>query len=472
MDKITPFAFKEALENLKSFNMLIAIISFAIGITLLPILNTHIKIAVNFLYISLGFLVLGLIVSKGIKWRVVLFPIGCICVVIILAFISLWYSVDIANSKYAIKKFLFESSLFMLVAYFLVSNSTQKSLQFFYILLVVGIFLNPIASIYDFFIHHHSRATGFGYQDIIVYGLWIIIPLAISIAYVFLYPKSILAYISLAISILAMYANGTRGVYIAFISMIFIAFIVKSIKTLRGFLIWFLLCCMIIFSYYQYSKTLTPRYNLAVMLNNFSTIWNLSAAQMGRFDRLCFNGTFLCSVYSGNQLDDSIIIDDSALARISMAKSIITAQKPNPFIPQGFGYLMFDRTINHIFNDSLENPSKDVPYPRMFNPRNFINTYQQFNQPHNHVLSIYLELGILGVLSIGAFLLYVMIMCIKSLKKSNLKNQHIIDFFGVLFVVGLSASAFFHNYYTRESILMIFALFGILLGQLSRSQNA
>ena len=180
---------------------------------------------------------------------------------------------------------------------------------------------------------------------------------------------------------------------------------------------------------------------------------------MGRFDGLCF-GHIGCSVHSGESFDSSAGIDFSAMQRIAMAKSIITAQAKNPFKPQGFGFLMFDRTINHIFNNSLEKPSLYVPYARHLR-----DSYRQQNQPHNHILSIYLELGILGVLGIGAFMAYLCWLCLSVLEKDK---RNFVAYFGIIFVVGLLISSAFHNYWTRSSIVMIFIVYGFVLGSAIR----
>ena len=211
-----------AREIAKPYALWSCILCLCLGIALLPLVpEKSIKNALQPFYIMCMLLCLG-IESQKIKILMRYFyPIMCLCLlVVVLALFSMQYSVDVGNTKESIRRFLLEPMLFMCATSLLILQLQGRHLRICGYICICIMLIHIPAILYDYYFLHHHRATGFGYEDIIVYGLWILILLALSLSLI-LGRYKLFGITCFIFALWALYANGTRGLMVAFVFMLF-----------------------------------------------------------------------------------------------------------------------------------------------------------------------------------------------------------------------------------------------------------
>lgn len=434
-----------------------------------------IKLPVNLLFIALGVFVLGfwreyrgLMRALGGIW----FALVCLLVVIIMAYISLFFAVDSKATLSAIRQYLLEPSLFLVLAFFIATKLDERGLRLLLLGLCLALSYHPIATIWDFFASAQFRENGFaimGYYramthlfhtpDATLYAFWLALGFCIALAFM-VYAKGlgkILAFIALAVIFFSSLANGSRFLVLTCCFCLLLPFILLSYKHKAKILLSVgLLVCIASFGAYFFSDKLNPRFNIKNMIDNFRVVWSYYPAEMGRFSPDCY--TYLdCSTYSKQEDENSkhIRYEESSLSRISAMKSGLTIASLNPFIPHGFG------SLNELMKNLRTNfDEKLLPYRYM--------TINGERLPMLHIhhqwISFLCETSIIGLVAISLFFIYFLVRTRKALICSTSRTANIIILSLGCFVGGLMFMFNFDIMLWREENLTTFILLGILLG--------
>ena len=396
-----------------SKNLIIScLIAFVVAI--LPLCKTYatgigLKLPVNILYII--FAIFIIYHYKNIKlqeFKAIFFPIACLFLVILMAYISLYWTSSITDTMKYIRQFLLEPSLFMIFTYLIVKRLNAKELEIFFVCICVAALYHPIITIYDFFVTSNGvfgyRATLPRYGPATIYTFYLLFAFGISLAgLIFARRKiKIIFFVFLLISSFAFVCTDTRFGFLAAIAMLLCPFVFLRYKYKKYILFGVLaITGTFILMLYYVSGKWSERYNFKKMIDNFSLVWSYAPAEMGIFTD-CNTTEFICSSHSINQPKSPIQWEYSSLVRISLAKSTLLAIAQNPFRPNGYHFWSFPTNIQHIFPLSSPNhPFSLIGFNDTMIAKHIHN--------HNYILSLWFELGIFGLLGVCGFLSYIYI---------------------------------------------------------------
>lgn len=420
-----------------------------------------IKLPVNLLFIALGVFALGfwreyrgLMRALGGIW----FALVCLLVVVIMAYISLFFAVDSKATLQAIRQYLLEPSLFLVLAFFIATKLDERGLRLLLLGLCLALSYHPIATIWDFFINGGGK---FGYRATLsaytiaetIYVFYLVFAFGLSLA-LSLFTKGavkLFAIVLMCINIAALIANGGRFALLAGLAMLISPFVLLAYRYKRLVLgVVLALCVGLGYGIYTMSKTWDARYNVYSMVNNFAEVWSVAPAEMGRFTHC---DEYSCSPHSLTP-HPSIQWEYSSLSRLSMLKSTLLAIAQNPFRPNGYHFQQFYQNLETIFPKTSKNS---------------VFFYHFHHHNHNRFTSFWFELGLVGFL--GAMLLpffiiyrfYRLHLRFTSTFSSTDRSLVLINGGIVFGLIGLGVSNIFDCIPIREGNLVLFILFGIVL---------
>lgn len=458
----------KSLES-SAFKTTAMYVSLALVITSIAILPfsysmVSIKLPVNLLFIALGVFALGFwreYRELACDVRKIWFALVCLLVVVVMAYISLFWAVDSRATLQAIRQYLLEPSLFLVLAFFIATKLDERGLKLLLIGLCLALSYHPIATIWDFFANGGGK---FGYRAMLpgyhtpqtVYVFYLLFPLGLALGFSMMVSgiKRAVAFGAVLVCCAALIANGGRFAILAGVAMLLVPFLICSYKYKRYILLGLsILVCSLGLLLYVMSKNWEARYNFYSMVQNFSTIWHTNPAQMGRFT---YCDESFCSPHSLDERSN-IQWEYSSLARLSMLKSTLLAIAQNPFRPNGYHFQQFPQNITKIFlPDSLYYP--------------FTHRWHAHN--HNYIISLWFELGFIGFGAVAAFMLYIFVRWYA--KKLPLNGVHIaykpraILLCGVgIGLFGLIVSNLFDCLPVRDGQIVLFLLLGIMLATIT-----
>ncbi|CUU39567.1 O-antigen ligase [Helicobacter typhlonius] len=439
-----------------------------VALAILPLSYSYIsiKIPIQLLYIAFGVYLLCFWRNmKSIK--ALILPLSFMAIVVIMAYISLLYAVNVPETKNLIRWYLLEPSLFMMMSFLFTLSLKQSQQRIFFILLCCVIFYHPLVTIYDFYAngdgklgyramlpHYHIPATGYSF-----YLLF-----AFSFAYVgFLKTRGFAKYIFGIFTLLGIYAfvcNGGRFAALALIVMICapLAFFVYKRKKI-ALLGLFITLCFGAFVLYHFSSSWQDRFNFYKIVNNFSQVWHTPPAEMGQYlNGACQNDPWLiCSPHSLNK-HSQIYMEYSSLARVSTLKSTLLAIVDNPLRPNGYHFQQFPFNIQQIFPlESINHPFSLAPYKDTFISHNTHN--------HNYPSSVWFELGLVGFIGFSLFVGYFFYALYKAKIdfRSNVNIQQLFIGSIGLALLGLVVANVFDCFPVRDGQIFLFVLCGVFL---------
>ncbi|WP_334096740.1 hypothetical protein [Helicobacter typhlonius] len=426
----------------------------------------HIKIPINLLYVAFGMYLLCFWRDlKSIKTLIL--PLSFMAIVVIMAYISLFFAVNVSETKKLIRWYLLEPSLFMIMSFLFTLSLKQSQQRIFFLLLCCVVFYHPLVTIYDFYAngggnlgyraklpHYHIPATGYSF-----YLLF-----AFSFAYVgFLKTRGFAKYIFGIFTLLGIYAfvcNGGRFGALALITMMCAPLVFFTYKRKKiTFFSLLLTLCLGAFALYHFSSSWQDRFNFHKIVNNFMQVWHTPPAEMGQFaGTYCLKGKQTqCSVHSLDKQAD-ITMEYSALDRISKLKSTFLAIADNPLRPNGYHFQQFPFNIQQIFPlDSINHPFSLTPYEDTFISAHAHN--------HNYPSSIFFELGLVGFIGFSLFVGYFFYALYKAKIdfRSNVNIQQLFIGSIGLALLGLVVANVFDCFPVRDGQLFLFVLLGVFL---------
>ncbi|WP_334090265.1 hypothetical protein [Helicobacter typhlonius] len=426
----------------------------------------HIKIPINLLYVAFGMYLLCFWRDlKSIKTLIL--PLSFMAIVVIMAYISLFFAVNVSETKKLIRWYLLEPSLFVIMSFLFTLSLKQSQQRIFFLLLCCVVFYHPLVTIYDFYAngggnlgyraklpHYHIPATGYSF-----YLLF-----AFSFAYVgFLKTRGFAKYIFGIFTLLGIYAfvcNGGRFGALALITMMCAPLVFFTYKRKKiTFFSLLLTLCLGAFALYHFSSSWQDRFNFHKIVNNFMQVWHTPPAEMGQFaGTYCLKGKQTqCSVHSLDKQAD-ITMEYSALDRISKLKSTFLAIADNPLRPNGYHFQQFPFNIQQIFPlDSINHPFSLTPYEDTFISAHAHN--------HNYPSSIFFELGLVGFIGFSLFVGYFFYALYKAKIdfRSNVNIQQLFIGSIGLALLGLVVANVFDCFPVRDGQLFLFVLLGVFL---------
>lgn len=426
----------------------------------------HIKIPINLLYVAFGMYLLCFWRDlKSIKTLIL--PLSFMAIVVIMAYISLFFAVNVSETKKLIRWYLLEPSLFMIMSFLFTLSLKQSQQRIFFLLLCCVVFYHPLVTIYDFYAngggnlgyraklpHYHIPATGYSF-----YLLF-----AFSFAYVgFLKTRGFAKYIFGIFTLLGIYAfvcNGGRFGALALITMMCAPLVFFTYKRKKiTFFSLLLTLCLGAFALYHFSSSWQDRFNFHKIVNNFMQVWHTPPAEMGQFaGTYCLKGKQTqCSLHSLDKQAD-ITMEYSALDRISKLKSTLLAIADNPLRPNGYHFQQFPFNIQQIFPlDSINHPFSLTPYEDTFISAHAHN--------HNYPSSIFFELGLVGFIGFSLFVGYFFYALYKAKIdfRSNVNIQQLFMGSIGLALLGLVVANVFDCFPVRDGQLFLFVLLGVFL---------
>lgn len=426
----------------------------------------HIKIPINLLYVAFGMYLLCFWRDlKSIKTLIL--PLSFMAIVVIMAYVSLFFAVNVSETKKLIRWYLLEPSLFMIMSFLFTLSLKQSQQRIIFLLLCCVVFYHPLVTIYDFYAngggnlgyraklpHYHIPATGYSF-----YLLF-----AFSFAYVgFLKTRGFAKYIFGIFTLLGIYAfvcNGGRFGALALITMMCAPLVFFTYKRKKNnFFSLLLTLCLSAFALYHFSSSWQDRFNFHKIVNNFMQVWHTPPAEMGQFaGTYCLKGKQTqCSVHSLDKQAD-ITMEYSALDRISKLKSTLLAIADNPLRPNGYHFQQFPFNIQQIFPlDSINHPFSLTPYEDTFISAHAHN--------HNYPSSIFFELGLVGFIGFSLFVGYFFYALYKAKIdfRSNVNIQQLFIGSIGLALLGLVVANVFDCFPVRDGQLFLFVLLGVFL---------
>ncbi|WP_295700836.1 O-antigen ligase family protein [uncultured Helicobacter sp.] len=410
-------------------------------------------------------------------WRILMLPIICFSIVAILGLLTIFDDVWQRKVSVVLKAinqniigiFVLFVIMFLYAMYARFKN-VLYFLCFFALLCLVEVCSTIYLGVSNGFFKGANNVPYF-FKAIFTYNLWLLAPMAISLAAVMVCKKPVfklLGVCGIILTFIAMLANGERSFIVTFVCMLFVPFILWHYKhKMQIALGTFSVIILCIVGFYHVSKDLPLRYNFAHMLDNFLVVWQSSPAEMGQFDEACFDikqKWLRCAEESLVVGKNEISIEHSALSRINMSKSTFLAVLDEPFKPHIVGVFQVGEYLWHYYN--RKNP-QNRSYIVLDDQAN--KNANGYNSPHNFAISLLFCYGIIGFLCIVAFQGFLLYSAKKSIKQKNV----FVAFWGLvlgIFVIGICAQSLFDVFYT-VILQPMFIIFGILAGLGWRDEN-
>lgn len=286
-------------QKWREYCLLLCVGLILIALALLPLSGSVIYIKpsapINLLYVASG--VFALVFWRDFARVKAIAPlIGFFAIVLALGALSSLYSANSYETLQNVRRLAFDG-LFMLISYLVLRRLDSRGFAIFFMLLLVVVFIQPVATIVDFGIDYangdisvNTRATGFKNDQALVYSFILLFAAALSIAMLWLTRGKARLYSAglFAIALLAILANNSRLVFVA----LFVALLLPFLLFRFAYKRWILafvggLALAFVAVVYVASAQWNERYNFHKMANHLSYVLSFEPALMGRFDKAC-----------------------------------------------------------------------------------------------------------------------------------------------------------------------------------------
>ena len=470
--------FSTQASSIRPYVLVICCILVALSVAILPFCFSYIsiKLPVNLLFIALGLFVIVYARSINMQeFKAIWLVLVCLILVIGIAYLSLYFAYNIGATKQAIRQYLLEPSLFLLMSYLIVRRLNDKELMLFFVLLCVALCYHPLVTLYDFFSSKAFAKSGFstiGYYRAMlphyhtpatVYAFYLLVTLGMSLSLA-IFMRGVWRLAAVGFVLLcfgAIIANGGRFALLSALVILLSPLLLYSYTHKRAIVLGvFVALCVGFGALYAVSEKWGARYNFHSMINNFYSIWNTPPAEMGKYNKGCKATS--CSPHSLDKPSD-ISMEYSSLSRISMLKSSILAILENPLRPNGFHFQQFPYNIQNIFPlDSINHP---FPIASKGGERIFPHAHN-----HNHIVSFWFELGAIGFVCVALVVwvllrnLYTLHIPLTHPHQARISPLRACMLSGIGFsIVGLVVANIFDCIPVRDGHLILFLLFGTML---------
>ncbi|WP_394986016.1 O-antigen ligase family protein [uncultured Helicobacter sp.] len=414
--------------------------------------------------------------------KALVLPLGCFVVVIVLGILTMFDTILPQTPSKILKEInthlLSYMILFLLVCLYAMSAPRRNVI----VLCCVFVVMCAAVALASLYISGVSLLESgrlrvfvvpFFFFHVVADSIWLFGLSAVGIAGVFvcqrLFARLVFALIAI-LGLLAILVNGERAILLAFVAMVFGAMCIWHYRYKLAILCGIaLLCIPLGFGVYHYTKTLPERHNFAHMLDNFWAVWQTPPIQMGKYDKLCFNGRFECAEQSTQNGKAEFSWEHSSLARLALYKSALHLIAKEPFTPH-----LPTMNRNGMYLSAYY--GKDDPYrfyvTQKIGTEFLSEQYHFYGYYHIHsvVLSLLLSFGVIGFVAVCAFQAFLFYQGFRSL--SVLQTQahtpsntwvRILIFAFMLVFVGIGVHLCFD---VAHPIILqpLFILYGLFVG--------
>ncbi|WP_394986530.1 O-antigen ligase family protein [uncultured Helicobacter sp.] len=324
--------------------------------------------------------------------------------------------------------------------------------------------INVGATLVEFWQHNfRSHNVPFFFKAVFTYNIWLLAPMALCISGVAVCRHKVLkamCVLGALLTLVAMFANGERSFLVASFVMVFVPFFVWHYRY-KGKILPFVFAaiCIVMIGMYHYTKTLPERHNFAHMLDNFWAVWQTPPIQMGKYDKLCFNGRFECAEQSTQNGKAEFSWEHSSLARLAMSKSTFEAFLDAPFAPRLVGVFQIGEYLWQYYERHPEKQQNRV-YMSVSTKLN------GYNHSHNFILELLFCYGIFGFGAIVWFWTFGFSMASKAIRFARDSLEKFFGLYFYVFMAGMIVCGLFESFY-GNILEVFFILTGCLFGFLS-----
>lgn len=373
-----------------------------------------------------------------------------------MAHASLFFCFDISKTLISIFSFWLIPLSIMLVSFlvFLKLRFDPTKVT----MLILGIFLlaHIVATIFQWIVFNQPRSAGLamGQTPIIPYSIFLSLGLCYSIClfYFTIYKKT--AFTSFILSIIALYANGSRCLILVIISLLLFSIIFFKCTEKRPIVILSIFTIfLVLVSILNLNHQRSNRFDFYSIFTNIPKILQSSPSSIGQYDRDCFlvDQKYLCDPQSLIQ-QNKPKLDPSFLNRISLYKSAFLIVMDNPLRPNGYNQHYFK------YNIPSDTDPSNLPYPRDKDGLSY------YGEIHNSFLSAFFEMGIIGGLAYIAFFAYLFII--------GIRHKNFFSTLLAMFTLSISIIALFDiPLGSGTTACFSFFIFGMCLGMIHRKDS-
>ena len=412
------------LENLKY-------IFFTIYIFSLPVA----KVA-SIQSISMSLFTLLVVATEYKKWYFkdllkIKVPLVLLSIIAILAYISLFFTIDINETLKEVNKGVVKNVVFMIIIFYYFMNLEYEKIKIYIYIVFSSLFVHSIINIITwinvgFSFNYRTGGLLDGYLNNgggERFGIWAMYALGCAISLFIFSKNKILAAAFLAISLLSIISNNTRATYIG-VAFVLVSIFFIFIRSNKFRLFSCVAAVIFVFGFYQISHHISPdRYNLT-LIPKYIELMKKTPKEMGAYSEMG--------------------LTESVPSRISSWKSVIIYRLHEPFVPTGYGRFLYGKTIRKL------NSEQDIPF-------------SNYSQLHNEFLGMFFSLGIFGFLAfIGIWISY-----LKTSVQVGKNNDALIQAFGytIFFgALGFIASLIFGSFFGSSEAKLFYLTLGMALG--------
>jgi O-antigen polymerase len=351
-------------------------------------------------------------------------------VVLFLAYLSLFNSVDINETLKEANKGILKNVAIMIVLFFYFKHLQYSKTKIYFYILFSAFFIHTIINIFTWIAVgcDLSYRTG-GLLDGYIqdgggerFGIWATYAFGCAIAF-FAFKNKSLATVFLILTIISIISNNTRATYIGVI-IILIAVFFTFVYSNKIRIVSFVIVVLFGFIFYQTSHYVSAdRYNIQLVPKYIELIKS-SPKEMIRYKDMG--------------------LSESVPARLAMWKSVLIYRINEPFIPTGYGRFLYGKTIRKLNSD------QNIPFC-------------DYSQVHNEFLGIFFSLGIFGLLAfIGIWISYLKT-AIQIARSSDVFTR-VFGYFIFFGGLGFIASLFFGSFFGSSEAKLFYLTFGMVLG--------
>lgn len=463
---------------IKNHNEIIAFVAICMGVVCYSIGAT--RILKNFraeTFILVGGAIFVLYNYKRfskIDWQILRIPVICIGIITALGFFTYFDTILPPKSFSALIRTM-NSNIWgyfavFILCYFFARYMQEKFAWFVIYLIAFMCALNVLAMIFlamknGFYHESFKQNVPFFFTAITAYNVWIPLPLAISLAGIFVFKKKLrLLFIGCFVaSIIALISNGERSFFVAFAVMLFVPFIIYKYHYKVQILLVFLCVISVAFyGIYHFSANLPIRYNAHNIINNISTVWHTTPIEMGKYDKSCFESSWLqCKEESIKNGPSDIHIEHSAMSRINMTKSTLLAFWDKPFMPRVPDVLQTGEYLHKYYKK--HNPQNGSYITLLGSGERKVLYY---NHNHNFIAGLLFCYGVIGFGAIMFSIGYLLFIAYSATKVSDYRAR-MLGLVVITFVCGIGVHLCFDAFLTMMG-KTFFVLLGLSIGVLSK----
>ncbi|WP_107830987.1 O-antigen ligase family protein [Campylobacter concisus] len=412
------------LENLKY-------IFFTIYLFSLPVA----KVA-SIQSISMSLFTLLVVATEYKKWSLkdllkIKATLALLFIIALLAYISLFFTIDINETLKEVNKGVIKNVAFMIVLFYYFMNLGYEKIKIYIYIFFSSLLLHSVINIitwanvgFDFRYRTGGLLDGYIYDGGGErFGIWAVYAFGCAISLFTFKKNKAFAVLFLAISLVSIISNNTRATYIGVIFVLVAVFFIF----IRSNKIRILSCALVtifIFGFYEISHHISPdRYNLT-LIPKYIELMKKSPKEMGTYSEMG--------------------LTESVPSRIASWKSVLIYRLHEPFVPTGYGRFLYGKTIRKL------NSEQDVPF-------------SDYSQVHNEFLGMFFSLGIFGLLAfIGIWISY-----LKTSIQVSKNNDTLLRVFGYTIFFGgfgFIASLLFGSFFGSSEAKLFYLTLGMALG--------